>query len=196
MPMSKQAPRYARKLLVLAAVLAAGAAQAQATYSGFLCCNMRTDGAWISDINYAENGKRVIPAGTPVTITGYGRYRVNTTMAGQRQDLGNDYSRDLDLENFAKRYVVTADPKAALAKASPRIRKAVETQRLVKGMTREQVIMSQGYPIASETPSLDSRVWKYWRSRGEEFHVVFNRRGVVEAVRADDPNLRARVTAR
>ena len=52
------------------------------------------------------------------------------------------------------------------------------------------------YPIASETPSLDSRVWKYWRSSGEEFHVVYNRRGVVEYVRADYPNLRSRVTAR
>ena len=39
-------------------------------------------------------------------------------------------------------------------------------------------------------------MWKYWRSSGEEYHVIFNRRGVVEAVRSDDPNLRARVTAR
>ena len=185
MPMSKQAPRYARKLLVLAAVLAAGAAQAQATYSGFLCCNMRTDGAWISDINYAENGKRVIPAGTQVTITGYGRYRVNTTMAGQRQDLGNDYSRDLDLENFAKRYVVTADPKAALAKASPRIRKAVETQRLVKGMTREQVIMSVGWPVTSENPHIDNKIWRFWLSSFEEFQVKFDGAGKVIAIEGD-----------
>ena len=185
MPMSKQAPRYARKLLVLAAVLAAGAAQAQATYSGFLCCNMRTDGAWISDINYAENGKRVIPAGTPVTITGYGRYRVNTTMAGQRQDIGNDYSRDLDLENFAKRYVVMADPKAALAKASPRIRKAVETQRLVKGMTREQVIMSVGWPVTSENPHIDNKIWRFWLSSFEEFQVKFDGAGKVVAIEGD-----------
>ena len=185
MPMSKQAPRYARKLLVLAAVLAAGAAQAQATYSGFLCCNMRTDGAWISDINYAENGKRVIPAGTQVTITGYGRYRVNTTMAGQRQDIGNDYSRDLDLENFAKRYVVMADPKAALAKASPRIRKAVETQRLVKGMTREQVIMSVGWPVTSENPHIDNKIWRFWLSSFEEFQVKFDGAGKVVAIEGD-----------
>jgi hypothetical protein len=37
---------------------------------------MRTDGSWISDINYAENGKRVIPLGTPLKATGYGRHRV------------------------------------------------------------------------------------------------------------------------
>lgn len=30
-------------------------------------------GSWISDINYAEGGKRIILAGTPVKVTGYGR---------------------------------------------------------------------------------------------------------------------------
>ncbi len=175
----------ARQLLLIAGLLAAGAAQAQATFSGYLCCNMRTDGAWISDINYAENGKRVIAAGTPVTITGYGRYRVNTSMAGQRQDIGNDYSRDLDLETFAKRYVVATDPKAALAKASPRVRKAVETQRLVKGMTREQVLMSVGWPVSSENPHIDSKIWRFWLSSFEEFQVKFDNAGKVIAIEGD-----------
>ena len=177
--------RRTRQLLLLAGFLAAGAAQAQATFSGYLCCNMRTDGAWISDINYAENGKRVIAAGTPVTVTGYGRYRVNTTMAGQRQDIGNDYSRDLDLEAFAKRYVVATDPKAALASASPRVRKAVETQRLVKGMTREQVMMSVGWPVSSENPHIDNKIWRFWLSSFEEFQVKFDNAGKVVAIEGD-----------
>ena len=66
--------------LVLLAGLAAGllpcAAFAQAKFDGYLCCNMRTDGSWISDGNYAESGTRVMPAGTPVKITGYARHRV------------------------------------------------------------------------------------------------------------------------
>ena len=71
--------RHGRRLalqglvLVLVAVLAAGAAGAKDRYEGYLCCNMRSDGSWISDSNYAEGGKRVIPAGTPVKVTGYGR---------------------------------------------------------------------------------------------------------------------------
>ena len=182
---TKPTARRARHLLLMAGFLAAGAAQAQATFNGYLCCNMRTDGAWISDINYAENGKRVIAAGTPVTVTGYGRFRVNTTMAGQRQDLGNDYSRDLDLEAFAKRYVVAADPKAALASASPRVRKAVETQRLVKGMTREQVIMSVGWPVTSENPHIDNKIWRFWLSSFEEFQVKFDNAGKVVAIEGD-----------
>ena len=178
-----------------ALLLACTAAPAQSNFNGWLCCNMRTDGGWISDINY-ESAQRVLPAGTPVEITGYGRYRVHTLMNGEKQDLGNDYSREVDMGTFAHRYVVPYNPQRRLRSAPPAVQQAVRASRVRLGMTREQVIMSQGYPIASETPSLDSRVWKYWRSRGEEFHVVFNRRGVVEAVRADDPNLRARVTAR
>lgn len=45
------------------AAFAAGFALGADTVSGYLCCNMRTDGDWISDINYQENGKTVIPAG-------------------------------------------------------------------------------------------------------------------------------------
>ena len=182
-------------LLSSAALLTWTSAQAQSNFNGWLCCNMRTDGSWISEINY-ESAQRIIPAGTPVEITGYGRYRVHTRMNGETMDLGNDYSREVDMGAFAHRYVVPYNPQRRLRNAPPAVQQAVRASRVRIGMTREQVIMSQGYPIANETPSLDSRVWKYWRSSGEEFHVVFNRRGVVEYVRADDPNLRARVTAR
>ena len=83
------------------------AASAQPTFEGFLCCNPRTDGKWISDINYAEGGKRIVPAGTPAKVTGYGRYRVLVDLVGSRQATGNDYS-------------------------------------LMRGMTREQVLMAVG----------------------------------------------------
>ena len=182
-------------LLSSAALLTWTSAQAQSNFNGWLCCNMRTDGSWISEINY-ESAQRIIPAGTPVEITGYGRYRVHTRMNGETMDLGNDYSREVDMGAFAHRYVVPYNPQRRLRSAPPAVQQAVRASRVRIGMTREQVIMSQGYPIANETPHLDSRVWKYWRSSGEEYHVIFNRRGVVEAVRSDDPNLRARVTAR
>ncbi|MFD1711266.1 outer membrane protein assembly factor BamE [Ottowia sp. GY511] len=188
-------PVHRGLLLAATALLAASAAHAQSTFNGWLCCNMRTDGGWISEINY-DSARRVIPAGTPVQITGYGRYRVHTLMNGEQQDLGNDYSREIDMGAFAHRYVVPYNPQRRLRAAPPAVQQAVRASRVRLGMTREQVAMSLGYPIANETPSLDNRVWKYWRSSGEEFHVIFNRRGVVESIRSDDPDLRARVTAR
>ena len=46
-----------RALTAVGVMLVAGAALGADTFSGYLCCNMRTDGSWISDINYDENGK-------------------------------------------------------------------------------------------------------------------------------------------
>ena len=159
---------------VLAAACSAGMAQAlPEPADGFLCCNMRTDGKWISDINYAENGKRVIPVGTPLKATGYGRYRVRVEMADGKQAIGNDYSRDMDMTSFAKRYIVAEDPRKKLAGYPPRIRNAIESARLVPGMTREQVTMSVGFPVTSENPRLDANVWRFWLSSFSEFQVVF-----------------------
>ena len=163
--------RIALAAMLVAAPLASVADDLPAP--GFLCCNMRTDGSWISDINYAENGKRVIPAGTPLTAKGYGRYRVYVELPDGKQAIGNDYSRDLAMPDFARRYVVAEDPKKKLAGFPPRVRKAIESQRLVPGMTREQVLMSVGYPVSSEIPQLDARVWRFWLSSFAEFQVVY-----------------------
>jgi hypothetical protein len=57
---------------------------------------MRTDGAWIK-------------------VTGYGHYRVQVDINGKSQAIGNDYSRDLALDAFAKRYVVADDPAGKIA---------------------------------------------------------------------------------
>ena len=146
---------------------------------------MRTDGSWISDSNYAENGKRVIPAGTPMRVTGYGRYRVYVDLGGSKQAIGNDYSRDLDLGTFAQRYVVGEDPARRLAGYPPKVRDAIQSARIAKGMTREQVFMAVGYPISSENPNLDAPVLRYWLSSFSEFQVLFDNAGRVREVTTD-----------
>jgi hypothetical protein len=162
--------------------------------AGFLCCNMRTDGSWISDANYAENGKKLLPAGTPLKATGFGRYRVYVEIDGGKQALGNDYSRNLDLTAFAKRYIVAEDPAKAMAGFSPKVRKAIGEAKVVPGMTRQQVLMSLGYPMGSENPSLDARLWRYWLSSFQEFQVVFEGDKVKE-VATGDPTVRNLVVA-
>lgn len=172
---------------VLAALLALlpFSLAAQSLPEGYLCCNMRTDGNWISDINYQESGKRIIPAGTPARVTGYGRYRVHVDLGGSKQAIGNDYSRDLDLETFARRYVVTEDPSAKLAKFPAQVRAAIKSARLAPGMTREQVLMAVGYPVSSENADLNARIWRYWLSSFAEFQVVFDARDRVKEVTTD-----------
>lgn len=186
-------PMQARACLLAAALAAVAApAAAQSEFEGYLCCNMRSDGSWISDSNYAENGKRVVPVGTPAQVTGYGRYRVKVLLDGQKQAIGNDYSRDLDDEAFARRYIVTEDPKAKIAGFPENTRKAITSQRIHKGMTREQVLMSVGYPISSENPNLEAEMWRYWLSSFAEFQVMFDAAGKVSDV-TTDPTTRNRV---
>jgi len=176
---------FARLALVALGVAATASAFGQTPYEGFLCCNMRTDGSWISDSNYAEGGKQIIPVGTPTKVTGTGRYRVHVEINGKRQALGNDYSRDLNLEVFAKRYVVTEDPKPKIASSPPKIRDAINSARVTKGMNREQVLMAVGYPMSSENPHLDSKVWRFWLSSFAEFQVLFGDDGRVKDVTTD-----------
>jgi hypothetical protein len=154
-------------------------------FDGFLCCNMRTDGKWISDINYEESGKRIIPFGTPVKVIGYGRYRVRVVIDGKVQHIGNDYSRDLKREVFARRYVVAQDPRPAVAAAPEKIRKAIESAKVTKGMTKDQVLIAVGYPVSSENPTLDAPVWRYWLWSFSPFAVYFDESGKVTHVDTD-----------
>jgi hypothetical protein len=169
--------RDVRMLVFVVCTLGSVAALAEDKPAGFLCCNMRTDGSWISDINYDENGKKIIPVGTPIKVTGYGRFRVKVDINGKGQALGNDYSRDLDLQTFAKRYVVADDPAQKIAGFPKRIQDAIASERLVKGMTREQVMMSVGWPVSSENHNVDDKVWRFWLSSFAEFRVRFDDAG-------------------
>jgi len=181
------------RLALCGALAAAFAAQvhAQPVPEGYLCCNLRTDGSWISDINYAEAGKRMIAVGTPVKATSYGRYRVYVELDGGKQAIGNDYSRNLSMDAFAQRYIVPADPKAKMASYPEKVREAIKTARLRPGMTREQVVMAVGYPVSSETPNLDAPVWRFWLSSFAEFQVIFDDAGRVKDIATFDPHTRS-----
>ena len=174
-----------RTATVVAAIAAAGIVQAQQLPpEGFLCCNLRSDGSWASDANYQESGKQIIPAGTPAKPTGFGRYRVNVEMASAKS-IGNDYSRNLPMEQFAARWIVKADPKVEMAKWPAKVQQAVKSARVMPGMTRQQVFTSLGYPIADENPNLDAPMLRYWLSSFAEFQVLFDDKGVVKEIQTD-----------
>lgn len=177
--------RTLHALIFVALAVGSAAAFAEEKTVGFLCCNMRTDGSWISDINYDENGKKIIPVGTPIKVTGYGHYRVKVDINGKSQAIGNDYSRDLGLEIFAKRYVVADDPAAKIAAYPKKIQDAIAHAQIVLGMTREQVLMSVGYPVSSENHNLEDKSWRFWLSSFQEFRVRFDDTGRVTDVEGD-----------
>ena len=177
-------PPTARLLSSIA--LAALCASAVAQTSGYLCCNMRSDGSWISDSNYVEDSKHLIPAGTPLKFLGLGRNRVNVEIEGKKQSIGNDYSRGLTLEAFQARYVVADDPAAKIASYPKKIQEAIKAAKLTKGMTREQAIMAVGYPIQSENSDLNAPSWRMWLWSFSEFKVNFDGAGRVANVETDE----------
>ncbi|WP_431111549.1 cell envelope protein SmpA [Variovorax paradoxus] len=162
--------------------------------SGYLCCNMRTYGNSISDINYDEQGTSIVAVGTPARITAYDFRWFNLDLAGKPQRIKNDYSRNITLIDFAKRYVVTEDPKQKMAGFPPAIRDAILAVKVMPGMTREQVLMAVGYPVAGENPSLDAPTWRYWRDSWSEYQVNFDEKGLVKSV-LGDPVALSRVLA-
>jgi hypothetical protein len=177
--------RTMQMLIVASSLTASMSGFAEDKPVGYLCCNMRTDGSWISDINYDEHSKTVIPAGTPIKVTGYGRYRVKVDVNGRSQAIGNDYSRDLALDVFAKRYVVADNVAAKIAAFPRKVQDAIGTARIIMGMTREQVMMSVGYPVSSENHNFDDKTWRFWLTSFGEFHVNFDDSGHVVDVTGD-----------
>ncbi|HEY2682239.1 MAG TPA: hypothetical protein VGI93_01910 [Steroidobacteraceae bacterium] len=155
-------------------------------WSGFLCCNLRTDGEWVTDINYQETGKHLIPAGTPVTVNGYGRYRVKVFLENKKQEIGNDYSRDLPMDEFAKRYIVSEDPTLKIRAFPQNVQDAIHQAKIMLGMSREQVLMSVGYPVLSENPHVEDKVWRFWLFSHSEFRVRFDDAGRVIKVDGDE----------
>jgi hypothetical protein len=137
-------------------------ASAEDQLSGFLCCNMHSDGTAISDINVDDTDQHVIPVGTPLKVTGYRKHRVKVVVENKNQAIVNEYSRDLPIQEFAKRYIVQEDPGVRFKAYPKNIQYAIAAGHIVKGMTREQVIMSLGYPTSSENPNLNSSAWTFW----------------------------------
>lgn len=50
---------------------------------------------------------------------------------------------------------------------------AIQSGRMVLGMTKEEVIMARGWPPAHRTKSLDLNTWVYWPSRYVTQSIVF-----------------------
>lgn len=181
--------RFHHAVLALAATALAAAAAAPAAAQssgksaegtrGFLCCNMRAYDGEIYDINYEDEGARMIPFGTPVTVTRQSRRKVRLESGGERLDLENHYSRDLSEATFLARYVVAEDPREAAAGWPEKIREAVASARLTPGMTREQVRTSLGWPVSSENPDPEAPVWRFWLSSFDEIEVEFDDDGRV-----------------
>lgn len=144
-----------------------------ALLSGYTCCNFRYEGDWINDGNYAQ--LPMIPAGSPIRVKSYGRYRAHVDIDGKPFRLGLDYGRNSETtEKWVAKLVTQTDPHVRLASYPPNVREAILAGKIMLGMSKEQVIMSLGYPITDENPRLDAPFWKYWWSSFGRYDVYWS----------------------
>ena len=144
------------------------------------------------DANWAS--LPMIPAGAAIRTLGYSGYQIDVEIDGRRMRLGLDYGRRQPIGDWAKRMIVTTDPKPGIVAWPARIRTAVRDGRIAIGMTKEQVIVSVGYPPGHATPSLDAIQWKYWKTTTGTYLVVWDESERVRDVFAE-PDIRAAVLA-
>ena len=152
---------------------------------GFSCCVLHYDGNKIVDRNYAS--LPMIPAGTPVEVTGYDGSTAKVKIDGKAMHLDHDYGRDQEsLDVWVNKVVINEDPRPQIAEYPPEVQEAIRLGKVVVGMTREQAIAAIGYPAANENITLDGPVWQLRRARGDEYQLNFDRNGRIESVTGDD----------
>jgi hypothetical protein len=140
--------------------------------ASYSCCNLRYEGDWISDGNW--QGFSFIPAGARIVVKDYGNRRASVWIDGWPMYFGVDHGYELETrEQFVAKHLVATDPKLKLAAYPPATQSAIRAGQVMPGMTREQVVMSLGYPRSDLTRGLHLPRWIYLTRDEEEFGVLW-----------------------
>jgi hypothetical protein len=144
------------------------------TETRYTCCNIYYEDHEIPDTLWKVG--TMIPVGTPVRILKVGRNDIEFQATGRPPiTLVLKYGKGAkSIDQYLNEMFPTTDPHAKLAKTKPKTRDLIEKGIVEPGMTRDQVLMSLGYPPAHRTPSLDAPEWHYWQNRWHQFVVYFD----------------------
>jgi hypothetical protein len=147
----------------------------------FTCCNIHYEGEEITDANYFVGAK--LPPGTPVRIENLTADSVVFVAGEVKLTLTHQLGKkDEPMQRYVDKIFVPASPRSKIDSYPPPVRRAIDGGRVERGMTRDQVLASLGYPPADRTPSLPDRTWIYWYNRWNTYQVVFDESGKVADV--------------
>jgi hypothetical protein len=126
-------------------------------------------------------------------VTGLEYDRAHVLIAGSEMYIRQEYGREQEtLGTFIGKTIVATDPKPKIATWPKEIQEAIQAGRVMPGMTKEQLIVSLGYPMTSYTAALDSPIWKYWVGSFDPYEIVWGPDGRVQEIRGET-HVRARV---
>jgi len=117
----------------------------------------------------------VVPINTPVKLISMSGKKILL----KRLDTNEEIKVD-NIQDYSKRsnpevaQIMLSAEKTPIEKLVPTLTSAIRSGELRKGMTKEQVIMTRGYPPAHETPSIDGDKWVYWSSRFVKLTILFS----------------------
>ena len=113
-----------------------------------------------------------VPVNTKVTVVGTVRNGILINVNGKDVEMIN-ISKYTGLDNGAFMDRMLGKQPVKLDKFSKAERDAIAKGVLVKGVSKDAVILSRGYPPSHATPSLDGDRWRYWKNRWATMYVEF-----------------------
>jgi hypothetical protein len=146
----------------------------------YTATNLRYDGDWISEAPWLN--QPLIPVGSRLKVVEYGKGRAQVLVDGKKMRMGIDHA-PADMENirqFVARATTAQDPRPALAAYPQAVRNAVHAGRVIKGMTKEQVLVSLGRPRVEMVPELSAAEWAYVVPDNEVIYLMFDEAGVLK----------------
>ena len=178
-PLSDEAKSFAKAKSVIAPV---SKPVAGGTY--FTRVNFYQEEDLSYGTNYAVGS--LVPVNTAVTVV---------SLKGDRLVLKVDaMGQKITVENIAKHTkksgaevasLLLSEKKTDLDALPKPLAAAITSGTLRRGMTKEQVLLTRGYPPSHKTPSLEGDSWLFWRNRFASDAVVFRDGVVVEAKGAE-----------
>lgn len=108
----------------------------------------------------------LVPINSKVTLTYLGAVTMQIRVEKTNQVItieNNEKYTQKDMITIAKN-MLTREP-VPIDKFDEKTVKNISSGNLSLGMTKEQVVMTRGYPPAHQTPTLESDRWTYWRNR-------------------------------
>jgi hypothetical protein len=188
--------RFGAAAVILIVAVNSNIAVAQVAVEGYLCCSLRHDKSrgveTASDANWAE-WRKMLPAGTKVKVgramimdrsrwVEGGPYDFSVTASKTELVLSNKFTQHMSPADYISRLVVKEDPSIRIASYSPEVQAAIKSGRVMKGMTKEQVVTSLGYPLKKENPDPKSLMWRYYYGSFDEFFIIFDANELVSDI--------------
>jgi len=152
----------------------------------YTCCNIHYEGSKVNDANYYVGS--MLPFGSSAAVVKMAGNSVTFRSGATELTLEHSYGKDQESDQqYFSKVLVETDPHVRFATYPKQVQEAVSEGRVEVGMTKEQVIMSLGYPPTHRTASTDLNTWTYWYNRWITYQVQFGADGKVSMLVGNAP---------